>query len=322
MTPNSTLCLMYHQITENQDPLGQQVYAEYHAYLESAKTEIGRGLLLDLHGQNHQQNSIGGTLLIHCIFYENIQHFIGPIPEFHDNDPQSLVTCTSDQNWTAGSFQQAGPVWPPCWEGADSPLSNWSPARVGEQPCLCSSHTAEGVSVILLSRYESSTLTFPLPRHPQYPPKIQREPWCTAGKIWLPSSSLSAPAWPGRPEILQVGDSWSFTNMTRKLIHLIYWYSMPACSFIFFRGGFITQTHGSCHGGEVDAIQMEVVFKFSNTPIHWTTLVKINCWVFSQADLIQNHFLRKCVFRKQNFCNIFGTKTLFLVHSTPYFVHL
>ena len=89
---------MYHQITENQDPLGQQVYAEYHAYLESAKTEIGRGLLLDLHGQNHQQNSIGGTLLIHCIFYENIQHFIGPIPEFHDNDPQSLVTCTSDQN--------------------------------------------------------------------------------------------------------------------------------------------------------------------------------------------------------------------------------
>ena len=42
-----------------QDPLGQQVYAEYHAYLEVAKTEICRGLLLDLHGQNHQQNSIG-----------------------------------------------------------------------------------------------------------------------------------------------------------------------------------------------------------------------------------------------------------------------
>ena len=38
---------------------------------------------------------------------------------------------------------------------------------------------------------------------------------------------------------------------------------MPACSFIFFRGGFITQTHGSCYGGEVDAIQMEVVFKLS-----------------------------------------------------------
>ena len=42
-----------------QDPLGQQVYAEYHAYLEVAKTEVCRGLLLDLHGQNHQQNSIG-----------------------------------------------------------------------------------------------------------------------------------------------------------------------------------------------------------------------------------------------------------------------
>ena len=68
MTPNSTLCLMYHQITENQDPLGQQVYAEYHAYLESAKTEIGRGLLLDLHGQNHQQNSIGGTLLSFTVY--------------------------------------------------------------------------------------------------------------------------------------------------------------------------------------------------------------------------------------------------------------
>ena len=216
--------------------------------------------------EQHRWNSFK----IHCIFYENSQHFIGPIPEFHDNDPQSLVTCTSDQNWTAGSFQQAGPVWPPCWEGADSPLSNWSPARVGEQRCLCSSHTAEGVSVILLSRYESSTLTFPLPRHPQYPPKIQREPWCTTGKIWLPSSSLSAPAWPGRPEILQVGDSWSFTNITQKLIQLIHWYSMPACSFIFFRGGFITQTHGSCHGGEVDAIQMEVVFKFSSTELNHT----------------------------------------------------
>ena len=57
-----------HQITENQDPLGQQVYAEYHAYLESAKTEIGRGLLLDLHGQNHQQNSIGGTLLSFTVY--------------------------------------------------------------------------------------------------------------------------------------------------------------------------------------------------------------------------------------------------------------
>ena len=57
----------HHQITENQDPLGQQVYAEYHAYLESAKTEIGRGLLLDLHGQNHQQNSIGGTLLLYIL---------------------------------------------------------------------------------------------------------------------------------------------------------------------------------------------------------------------------------------------------------------
>ena len=42
-----------------QDPLGQQVYAEYHAFLEVAKTEVSRGLLLDLHGQNHQQNSIG-----------------------------------------------------------------------------------------------------------------------------------------------------------------------------------------------------------------------------------------------------------------------
>ena len=42
-----------------QDPLGQQVYAEYHAFLEVAKTEVCRGLLLDLHGQNHQQNSIG-----------------------------------------------------------------------------------------------------------------------------------------------------------------------------------------------------------------------------------------------------------------------
>ena len=62
---------------------------------------------------------------------------------------------------------------------------------------------------------------------------------------------------------------------------------------------------------------MEVIFRFSNTPIHWTTLGKINCWVFSQADLIQNHFLRKCVFRKQNFRNIFATTTLFLALFGP-----
>ena len=45
---------------------------------------------------------------------------------------------------------------------------------------------------------------------------------------------------------------------------------MPVASFFIhiIRGGFITQTHGSCHGGEVDAIQMEVIFRFSNTPIH------------------------------------------------------
>ena len=45
-------------VTAAEDPLAQQVYAEYHAFLELAKTEVGRGLLLDLHGQNHQQNSI------------------------------------------------------------------------------------------------------------------------------------------------------------------------------------------------------------------------------------------------------------------------
>jgi len=45
-------------VTAAEDPLGQQVYAEYHAYLEVAKTDVCRGLLLDLHGQNHQQNSI------------------------------------------------------------------------------------------------------------------------------------------------------------------------------------------------------------------------------------------------------------------------
>ena len=66
----------HHQITENQDPLGQQVYAEYHAYLESAKTEIGRGLLLDLHGQNHQQNSIGGTLLSFTVYSMKIVNIL------------------------------------------------------------------------------------------------------------------------------------------------------------------------------------------------------------------------------------------------------
>ena len=74
-TKHYVWCIHHHQITENQDPLGQQVYAEYHAYLESAKTEIGRGLLLDLHGQNHQQNSIGGTLLsftVHSMKIVNI----------------------------------------------------------------------------------------------------------------------------------------------------------------------------------------------------------------------------------------------------------
>ena len=46
-----------------QDPLGQQVYAEYHSFLEAARAEVGRGLVLDLHGQNHQQNSIGEIIL-------------------------------------------------------------------------------------------------------------------------------------------------------------------------------------------------------------------------------------------------------------------
>ena len=45
--------------TAAEDPMGRQVYAEYHAFLEAARTEVGRGLLIDLHGQNHQQNSIG-----------------------------------------------------------------------------------------------------------------------------------------------------------------------------------------------------------------------------------------------------------------------
>lgn len=44
--------------TAAEDPLGQQVYAEYHSFLEAARAEVGRGLVLDLHGQNHQQNSI------------------------------------------------------------------------------------------------------------------------------------------------------------------------------------------------------------------------------------------------------------------------
>ena len=52
----------------------------------------------------------------------------------------------------------------------------------------------------------------------------------------------------------------------------------------------------------------------------------INCWASSQADFIQNNFLQKLMFRKQNIHKkgIFGTKTLFkayLIHIRPYLVH-
>ena len=51
--------LLPHPPVRAQDPLAQQVYTEYHGFLEQARQEVGRGLVIDLHGQNHQQNSIG-----------------------------------------------------------------------------------------------------------------------------------------------------------------------------------------------------------------------------------------------------------------------
>ena len=52
----------------------------------------------------------------------------------------------------------------------------------------------------------------------------------------------------------------------------------------------------------------------------------INCWASSQADFIQDNFLQKLMFRKQNIHKkgIFGTKTLskaYLIHFRPYLVH-
>jgi len=50
-------------VTAAQDPLGQHAYTEYHDFLSTAKAQMGGGLLVDLHGQNHQQNSIGALFL-------------------------------------------------------------------------------------------------------------------------------------------------------------------------------------------------------------------------------------------------------------------
>ena len=46
-----------------------------------------------------------------------------------------------------------------------------------------------------------------------------------------------------------------------------------------------------------------------------------NCGASSQADFIQNYFLRKCMFRKQNF----RKKGIFVYKNTilsPFLVHL
>ncbi len=39
------------------DPTAEGVYNDYHFYLEQAKQIVGRGILFDLHGQAHGQNS-------------------------------------------------------------------------------------------------------------------------------------------------------------------------------------------------------------------------------------------------------------------------
>jgi len=48
------------------DPLSEVAYKDYHTFLKRAAQEInGEGLLIDLHGQNHKQNSIELGYLLH-----------------------------------------------------------------------------------------------------------------------------------------------------------------------------------------------------------------------------------------------------------------
>merc|ERR1719234_1136588 len=139
-------------MTAAEDPLGQQVYAEYHNYLEVAKTEVCRGLFIDLHGQNHQQNSIELGYL-----YKRAELNSGDLSEFGTS--------------VASLLRRSG----------------LTPAQLV---------VGEGSLGAILER--SGYQAVPSPRQPG--PGDQR----------------------------------------------------------YYKGGFITQTHGSSQGGEVDAIQMEV----------------------------------------------------------------
>jgi hypothetical protein len=86
--------------TATEDPVAEKVYAEYHAFLTAAREEVGTGLLVDLHGQNHQQNSTGAA------------------PPPAATPAQSSATCTRGPSSTAGTSRGRRPAWPPSWRGA------------------------------------------------------------------------------------------------------------------------------------------------------------------------------------------------------------
>ncbi len=74
------------------DPTAEAVYNDYHFYLEQAKQIVGRGILFDLHGQAHGQNSteMGYLLLPEELVREEIKFIF---TESHFSSNKIVLSC-------------------------------------------------------------------------------------------------------------------------------------------------------------------------------------------------------------------------------------